>query len=525
MTVQRDIDLFRNRRGNGYHANAHGEPDYMKRNTFSAGNVVAMIVALGLVAVLGYAYVIALGKGWRMIVVVHVAALFFLGCTMYLSDLRSFLVFWLVFSVSLQLHYYLLFQPVIGLESQPFISGITLDVVDLLLFLLYSHWALVVSMRKTASGITWGHPLGTVFVLWIAACLLSSLVKAKELNYAIFEVVVLVKGFFLYLYLVNNTRTQKDLRVIVYALLASATIHSIYILMQYATGQNYTLHGVLVRGFRGGYEGFRAVGFSGSWDSAAAMFSFVFPIFLTYFLTMEGRSRRLAALLGMSIVLAGLLCLKVRAGYVAVICSSLIVGLLSYFRGRISTVRFQRALVAGLALALVVSPFVVARFLGGTAGEERVPLMEMAWSMIEHNWVLGVGVNNFAFNIEQYLSPHLRYVWTYIVHNEYLLRLAETGVIGFSLYYLMLILASVRLWRATRSTDEWIYLASLGLFAAMIGSILPRLVSYYHYLGVYLEFTVILAVTQVMGDMEAGRLSETEHVAQPSDQHGASLRR
>lgn len=490
----------------------------MKSITLPAMRVFAMTGALVAIFMLGFAYVSILGYGWRAVFAVHAGVLFFLGCAIFRRDLRSFLVFCLVFAAALQLHYYIIFQPVTGIESQPFISGITVDVVDLLLLLLYAHWALVLSMRKTTSGITWGHPLGTVFLLWITACLISSLINARELNYSIFEVVVLIKGFLLYLYLVNNTRTQKDLRVVIYALLFSAVIHSMYVLIQYATGHNYTLHGVLVRGYRGGYEGFRAVGFAGSWDAAAAMFSFVFPIFLTYFLVIEGRARRIAAVFGMFVVLGGLLCLKVRAGYVAVICSSLLVMLLSFFRGRITAVRFQRVLMAGIGLALLVSPFVIIRFMGGTAGEERVPLIETAWEMIKHNWLFGVGVNNFAFNIDQYLSPHLRYVWTYVVHNEYLLRLAETGIVGAFLYYLMLILAAARLWKAARSEDPWISLVSLGLFSALVGSILPRMVSFYHYLGVFLQLTVILAVTQVVGDMEARRTAEArERADAPND--------
>lgn len=474
----------------------------MARRTALDKNVGTIFGACLLIAILGYGYVNALGLGWRAVIVIHGGAIFFLGCALFLRDLRSFLVFVMVFSISLQFHYYIYYQPLTGIESQPFVSGITIDVVDLLLLLLYAHWALTISFRKTAAGVTLGPPLGTVFSLWIAACLLSSLVKSRELSYSLFEVVVLIKGFLLYLYLVNNTTTIKDLQVIIYALFVSSVAHGIYIVAQYASGMNYTLHGELVRGYRGGYEAFRAVGFFGSWDAASAMCALIFPLFLTYLIVIEGRVRRLAAFLGILAVLAGLLCLKVRAGYIAVAVSFFIVMAVSFFKYQVSVARLQRVVIASLAAMAIIIPVVAHRFLAGTWGQERWPLIETALAMIKGNWLLGVGLNNYPFNIKEFVPPYLRGLWAYTVHNEYLLRFAETGVIGGLLYYLMIGISMVKLWRTSRSADPWIYLVSLGIFAALVGSILPRLVSFYHYLNLFLQLSVILAITEVLGNLE-----------------------
>jgi hypothetical protein len=484
----------------------------MTRGTALAANVRTILGASLLIAILGYAYVNIMGMGWRPILIIHGGAIFFLGCALFLRDLRSFLVFVMVFAISLQFHYYIYYQPLTGIESQPFISGITIDVVDLLLLLLYAQWALKISVRKSTTGVTLGAPVGAILVLWIAVCLLNSLLKSKELSYSLFEVVVLFKGFLLYLYIVNNTETVRDLQVLIYALFVSSVVHGIYIAAQYVSGMNYTLHGELVRGYRGGYEAFRAVGFFGSWDAASAMCALVFPLFLTYFITVKGRLRRLAALLGMLVVLIGLLCLKVRAGYIAVAVSFFTVMVLSLVRYRVPVVRLQRMVIASLVGIVIIVPVVAHRFIAGTWGQERWPLIETAWAMIKANWVLGVGLNNYPFNIREFVPPYLRGQWAYTVHNEFLLRFAETGVIGGVLYYSMIGIIMVKLWRSARSSDPWIHLVSLGLFAAMVGSIAPRFVSFYHYLNLFLQLSVLLAIAQILGNLEAKGLA-TERAA------------
>jgi len=415
-----------------------------------------------------------------------------------MHELRLFLVFALIFGIALQFHYYIVYEPLKTLESQPFISGITIDVVDLILLALYAHWAVLLSLGKGALRIRFGGGLSAVFLLWIAWCLFASLWKSKDLSYSFFEWVVMLKAFFLYFYLLNNTSNRKDFKVVVFALLASNVAHAFYMIMQYVSGQNYTLHGELVRGIRGGYEGFRAVGFFGSWDAASAMMAQVFPIGLAYFLATHKSAKRFAALVVTGVVLVGIFCAKVRASYMAVFVSSAAVLALAMVRGRVSRERVGRAMLGAALVLILLSPLVAYRFLYGTAGEERWPLVETATSMIKANWVLGVGLGNYPINITDYVPPALRGLWEYTVHNEYLLRMAETGIGGFLLYYTLVIMVTTRLWRGTRSDDWWINVISVGLFAAMIGSILPRLVSFYHYLNLFLQFAVIMAIAQAV---------------------------
>ncbi len=239
-------------------------------------NLLQIVGTVLLLGVSGLLYVWSLGLGWRAVFVVHAGAVFFLGAALCLRDLRSYFLFIMVFCTSLQFQYHLVHVPLMTLESQPFISGIPIDIVDVALIILYAHWILALSLRHASHRIRLGHPLGTLFVLWILWCLAVSLFHSKQLNYSLFEVFILLKGFLLFFYLVNNIRTVKDLQVVVYALLATTVCHALYMVAQYIIGVNYTLHGEIQFDI-GSYGGFRSAGFFGSWDAASAMIALILP--------------------------------------------------------------------------------------------------------------------------------------------------------------------------------------------------------------------------------------------------------
>jgi O-antigen ligase len=209
---------------------------------------------------------------------------------------------------------------------------------------------------------------------------------------------------------------------------------------------------------------------------------------------------------GLFLVLMAMMFTKVRAAGFAVLVSSSTLLFVSFIRGRISSGTFLKAVTAGLIIMVVTAPLVAHRFETGTWGEDRAPLMATAIQMIKDHWILGVGVNNYPFDILQYVPPRLRGTWSYTVHNEYLLRWSETGAIGFLIYYTLNVVLGLKLWRLTRSQDPWIFVVAAGLFSWLIGSIPHRIFSYYHYINWFLQFCVILALTYLASTLEAARL-------------------
>jgi O-Antigen ligase len=477
----------------------------MPKNDTLVENYFPYFLLFLLFAVVGLLYLAMFATGGKPIVVAYLLSALFLGFALSIRHVRPYLIFVLILCIPLQLGHHILYDPVKGMESTPFMSGIRVDITDLILLALYAHWIAAASFTKRMPRLKIGHPFGAILLIWIIFQFLSSSVTAVHFRYSVYECISLFKGFLLFFYLVNNTSSMEDLRLIVYALFAATMEHALYVVWQYATGLNYALDGTLTTYV--GPEGFRSVGFFGDPDSAAAMMSVVFPMALACYFIIRKRSSRFWLIAGMFLVLIAIMFTQVRSAGFAVIVSSVTLLLLAYMRRRINSALFFKVGVSVTILLVAISPFVIHRFEVGTWGQDRWPLMVTAWQMIKSHWILGVGVNNYQFEITKYLPLSLRQTWEYIVHDQYMLIWAETGLFGFLIYYTLNLVLGIKLWRLTRSESPWIFIVSAGLFSWLIGSIPHRIFSLYHEINLYLLFCVVLALTYLASTLNSGTAS------------------
>jgi O-antigen ligase len=232
------------------------------------------------------------------------------------------------------------------------------------------------------------------------------------------------------------------------------------------------------------------------------MIDVVLPIALTQFLAEKNWLKRLGLVTCLGIMLAGLMTTKVRASLAAVVIVTLAVLTVGYLRQWISWKRMTLVIMAGLLLLIATAPLMVERFRTGAYGEDRMPLIYTALNMIKGNPMLGVGASNYAFRIDDYRPPEVAAAWVYVVHNEFLLRLAETGLIGFLLYYSLVGLAMIGLWRLTRTSDPWIFILSCGLLAAFVGSLPHRMLTTYYFESMFRMFCTLLALAFAMQRFE-----------------------
>ncbi len=468
-------------------------------------NVLARAPAylLALLAGFGFVYGFAVGLKFTIAFVGMIGL--FSVVALFVADLRSFLLFSLIFCVPLQIDYHLVYER-LEMESTLFMSGITVDITEVVLAAAYFLWAASAALYKQGHRLTLGGSVGGLLLLWIACGAITSFLAADRFRFSVYELIALSKGFLIYFYVVNNIRGRRDLRTVIAALFATTAAHALYILFQFATRLNYTLQGEPQPYI--GPEGFRSIGFFGSPDAAAALISFIIPIGIAYYLIYRKRPERPLILVGLVVALAAIMATKVRAAGLAVLISTMVVFLIAHVRHRItSATLFKGALVAIIALILI-SPAVYDRFQRGSWGEQRLPLMETSINMIKDHPVFGVGLNNYPFNIEEYVPVRFRGRWEYTVHNEYLLRLAEGGAVGFVVYYALNIVFMLLLWRLTKSSDTLVYVLGVGLFAVMIGSIPHRFFSFFHYVNFYNQFCVLLAAgaaTALLERRKSGR--------------------
>lgn len=475
-------------------------PSLARTTLWYAGLVVLLVL-------FAFVYVFSFRVSWRIVFLWHAGITFLLFCGVFIKDLKAFLLFTMVFMFSLDFGYHVVLprqdlDPALA-EISAFAEGVRIDSSDVILMILYGHWAMRLMFERSREGaIGLGKPLGTVLLTWIAYVFFVGLLKAHERDMVVFEVIVLFRGFLFFLYLVNNLITLRDFRVVYYALLAVNVFQALLMLAQYATGLNYDIHGMPHLEFVE-KEGFRPAGFIGCPNCAAALIDVVLPLSLAHFLVEKNRLKRIGLFACIAIMLAGLVATKVRISLAAVIVLTLVVLSMCQMRGWISWKRMTAVIMVGLVMLAATTPIMVDRFRTGDYGQDRLPLVYTALNMIKGNPLLGVGINNYKYRMFEYQPPEVAGKWAYVVHNELLSTMAETGLIGFVLYYMLAGLAVMILWRLTRSRDPLIFILSCGLFASFIASIPQRITTSYLFESMFILYCITLALTAAMQRFEA----------------------
>ncbi len=113
--------------------------------------------------------------------------------------------------------------------------------------------------------------------------------------------------------------------------------------------------------------------------------------------------------------------------------------------------------MGGALGTLVIIPFVYARFAYGVYGEDRWPLIMTAYNMFKANLLFGVGANNYNFVVMKYIPPSMTTAWVFTVHDEYLLRIAETGFVGFCFYYYLIWTVTKEFYRGMATRNNLLF--------------------------------------------------------------------
>ena len=163
-----------------------------------------------------------------------------------------------------------------------------------------------------------------------------------------------------------------------------------------------------------------------------------------------------------------------RGGWLAAIVAALFVTIVAVHR---RDVPGGRVAAAGAVVLLLLVPFhgrIEARISGQTQGDAysqnaRLPLIELAWKIIQDQPILGVGANNFAPAISRYAGPEFSGEWLRTVHSLYFLAWAEAGF-GALLALLWFLGSSLRRgWQAFARAGPLSPLA-LGLTASILSA-------------------------------------------------------
>ena len=352
------------------------------------------------------------------------------------------------------------------------LGGLSISATTLALAGLYLSWLIRAFANRNQA------PRARVNVNWplvvYFAITLLSVFAAQDVSLSLFEVCLLLEACLVYFYIAGNVRTREDVVFVVSVLLVGCLLESVVMIILRFTGMPSTIWGLPthIHIDSDTKEGFMRIGGTvGSSNFAAAYLSISLTCAASVLFTNLGHWCKwlAAAVLGLGSI--ALILTFSRGGWLALALS---LALLCFVTWRRRGLSLKAPIAVLLLLALLYVPFhslIGARLFGDDRGsaESRIPLMNLAFRIVEDNPVLGVGVNNFTVVMGRYLTSEFREGFLFAVHNKYLLVLAETGIGGL-IAFLAFFVGTVRKgWQCWDLKDPLLSPLALGFAAGIVG--------------------------------------------------------
>lgn len=356
-------------------------------------------------------------------------------------------------------------------------NGINIALSDVSFICLYIYLLIT---RTRFEGIS--KRLVVALALFVTSVFLS-LVNTTWARVSLFEAMMVVQVFFLYYVVMTAAiETPKELRLVILMLMLSLIVQGAFGTVQYLTGREFDVFKTGTPVTEETPEGLvtRALGTVGKPNGLAM---YVTPLILLVTAILM-RSRGFYRKLGIVAVSAGGLALLFsfsRGGWLAFAVAFMVL-LFGFVRGGyVSTRGAILAFLAAGVVAIIFFPLIQARLIspeGSEAALDRVYLIKIAWNMIKESPILGIGANTFMSVVNTYTrGPELSDVYLHMVHNQYLLVFAETGIVGILAFLWLLIACFKESWACAKSgTGEFSQMIGLSVTAAFIGMLTHMMV-------------------------------------------------
>jgi putative inorganic carbon (HCO3(-)) transporter len=352
------------------------------------------------------------------------------------------------------------------------LGGLSISATTIALAGLYVSW-FIRSQANRSSDARPSFHFNLPLLLYLAITAISMAV-AQDVSLSLFEVFLLFEACLVYFYVANNVRTRQDVLFVVSLLLIACLLESIAMILIRFNGMPSTLWGAPthVHIETDAKEGFMRIGGTvGSSNFAAAYLSISLASAASLLFTNLGRAYKWLAVAVLGLGGVALIFTFSRGGWMALALAVTVICLLVWSRRGFS---LKMPIAVLLILGMLYLPFqsvISARLLGDDKGsaESRIPLMKLAFRIIEDNPVLGVGANNFTVVMDRYLTPEFRHSFLFAVHNKYLLVLSETGIIGLLAFLAFLLDALRKGWQCWALQDRLLSPLALGFAAGIAG--------------------------------------------------------
>lgn len=319
---------------------------------------------------------------------------------------------------------------------------------------------------------------------------LLSMINALNPAFSLFELLEFFKMYLIFLLIANTVHHPKNRHWILMFILIGLFLESSIAVLQYVTGSTL---GLKVLGGRaeadisriGADAVYRVSGTLGGVNELALYFNFMMP--LPFALVLSGihwRYRFLA--LGIFILGSmGLFFTYSRAGW---LCYALSLAIVFFLRLLAANLKFRTYLMVIIVLVFGIAGSVILgtnnpirnRLTADDKGSAyvRIPLMQVAFNMIQAHPVLGVGLNNYCEVHTRYddTTENVTSHFPLPVHNMYLQLTAETGIPSLLILLGLLFSIYVSAFYLMRSTRKLDYYVILGIVGGLTGFLIHGLV-------------------------------------------------
>ncbi len=374
------------------------------------------------------------------------------------------------------------------------LGGIDIKINTVLGFLVLFAWILSLMYNAKKWKIQPNVLLAPIGLFVMA--LLLSLTQATFLDRSYQVLVFVLFTIAVGLMSTSMIQSRDDLIKVLKVLLISATVVAIFSFFQFAGDiiglpKDITL---LKQGYGSEVFGFPRIQAFSMEPLYLADYLFI-PIMLglAYFF---GKNQTLSNrwwLAGLTTALITILVLTVsRGAYLGFAVALLVMAIFQFrqiFTWKHILVGFLAVLIIGGGVYFALSkgnPQAINEFIGhvslndysnGESIQGRLSAFELAYQAFLHHPILGIGLGNYGPYANGYIGQTPAGGWD-IVNNEYLEILAETGIVGISAFFLIILtLIGRSFWAIYKAKDEFLKLTLIGLITAMI-AILVQYVSF-----------------------------------------------
>jgi O-antigen ligase len=352
-------------------------------------------------------------------------------------------------------------------------GGLNISITTVALVALFAgqllRWLLGRPMARGLGISSW--PLA-VYVATVCV----SVLFAGDKVLAIYWVLVLLQTLAVFVYLARTVRTHDDLLFVAALLVAGLLVESLIMCWQWfghapsvavpnvAPGQ--ILPSVLFEE--------RMTGTFGSPNSAGSYLALFLPLAATMAVMPIQRALRALAVAAFAFGTFALVVTFSRGAWIAFTIGFAFLVVMALRRGLVNANLVLGLGAVGLVSMVALRAMVWSRVFGADAGstQSRFPLFDIAWRLISEHPVTGVGANNFAVELRNFFTPEFGQTWLYIVHNDYVLVLAEAGVVALAAYLVYLGSIFVRAAPALRAHDRIASPIAVAIVAGVIGRLL-----------------------------------------------------